>query len=112
MTEYEGPTFEDAGDRFMFLTKAQFAALGATLALIASGLSVGALILTGYRAHQATCQSINAINTTFRQVISKDIAMAQKELTEPKFAPFKQEIQASIAQDRAWEQTLFANKHC
>ena len=112
MTEPEGPRFEDANDRFMFLTKAQFAALGATLALIASGLSVGALILTGYRAHQATCQSIDAINSTFRQLLDKDIATARKDLTKPKFAPFKKEIRAGIAQDIAWEQTLFANKAC
>jgi hypothetical protein len=112
MTEHVGPTFENADDRFLFLTKAQFAALGATLALLASGLSVGALILTGYRAHQSTCQSIDAVNTTLREVFRKSIATTQKELTEPKFAPFKKELEASIAQNRAWEQTLFANKAC
>lgn len=101
-----------AGDRFLGLTKTQFAGLSATLSLFATGLAVLTLVVGGIRAHEATCQAVNSVNTAIRHVLAQGIAQGKAELKDPRFAPFKTQIEQSIALDQQYESALFSNRHC
>lgn len=116
MTDVQSPpTFEDAGDTFLGMTKTQFGLIGNIVALMSGALACLAIVLVvvvSSQRHHDFCSAINTVDSSIRVVLNKGIQQAQSELKDPNFAKYREQIKASIAQSKSFRAELFANRPC